>query len=54
MFSNGDRVKVKDDPTETIWVIQQIKNGYAFCIEADYHSLRPATFAVEQLIKVEE
>lgn len=50
----GDRVRVKGDSTETIWVIQEIKNDYAFCIVADYYDMRPGNFLISQLVKVLE
>lgn len=45
-----DRVKVKDDPTGTVWTIVEIKNGYATCMILDYNNQRIATFPINQLI----
>lgn len=45
----NDRVKVKNDPSGTIWTILEIKGDNAHCIVLDYDGMRNATFRLEQL-----
>lgn len=48
-MNKGDRVKVKDDQSETIWTIIEIKNGYATCMISDYNNQQIGTFPIDQL-----
>lgn len=46
----NDRVKVKDDPTGTVWTIVEIKNGFATCMILDYNYQNIGTFPINQLV----
>lgn len=48
-MSINDRVKVKNDPSGTIWTIVEIKDDNAHCIVLDYNEMRNATFRLEEL-----
>lgn len=42
-MKEGDSVRIKNDPSKTVWVILTIKNGYATCCRDGYDYLGEMT-----------
>jgi hypothetical protein len=42
-MKEGDSVRIKNDPSKTVWVILTIKNGYAICRGDGYDRLGETT-----------
>lgn len=53
MILVGDRVLVKNDPTKTIWTVQDIKGEYAICLTMNYDDMRNGTFKLDNLEPVD-